>query len=1315
MTQQHDLEAKPQKEESRASDLLQVHPPRGKESRISAVEVSNVQSRLLEIEMLLGLSSTRNKANKWRKIGSQQLVLDSDIPDDIMPFQLPKDVYSIVATCGVSSPSFWIALLVIFGLQISLLVLLLLDQIGLEDDNVLGTPANVEVIVRAAQVLALVIALFSQSDLRQGVEGISEGLPDIYQGNDSFQSMGPARWHFAYAIRFLQGFVNLFASFVLLLQAETVFDVLLNFLGVQFISDLDDLAFDLGGKGYFGYSAQQVIHDIMQARFLRDSTSHKCRTYAHVIGIFAVLVVMVGIFSNLAIQQDQGVFAIESVTAEFGDEVISFMGLFNGCYRARKEGPALNRRLVYEQIGSEVDGGKFGYCDNLEEASSEGWVFFQGNSVEDACEKYIIRSDKTNTFDLLDAAATQWYTKGGQLVDYLQVSQLPEDSMSSECGLGIFRRTNNTCDLLELPTRFDSLQGTGSRLFEKLDVTSVQVGAYLDTTQSHPIYLGKSSSEIILFTGRRWVMTTTDEGSEQFSSVRDGSKWNHTAVLDYFYNQGFPAMEQSKLKSREWVSAISEIVDTTTDPGTPLALQWYNVRYESNTGRSFPFADLTRPQEAKLGCARCDDEFVRCANEGVCVNGVCECQNRATGVLCEDAPLGDGLCDDYFNTADFEYDGGDCCGSTCTGALCGRGGLSVAFGVDLRDNTFVSQYLKDETVIGFENCIDPEMETFTIEMVPVDVPLYEIPMTAGEDCGLESVTVICDGVLYLRTPNLYMAESVDEVEKCHEDAPMIQPIHLPAGVNCELSRPLDDFEWFYDALLFRGNTTDSTSIRRGNNSATSLSWSVPAECLAEVFTEYFGDVDRLYDTNSPEGAAIQRMASDGTSALLCTLDQDLVKERYALTMLNVSLVFESRTWQEHQCYGWGSGSGGIDIICNDDDKVVSIENAGTFGIAMIGGTIPSELFLLPHLSNLDLHNNDDLFGTLPTEIGLLNSSLTRLNLNGTGIRAPLPIEFFKLSTLAYLDLGLSFEGTIPTEIGLLSELTHLNFESVDWNQIAINGTLPTEIGKLTKLSYLNLQSNSLTGTMPTEIGLLSELGYLNLEGGGWSDGLNGPLPSAEIGKLTNLSYLNLQGNAFTGSLASDIGLLTSLTSLDLRSCNLSGKIPTEIGLLDGLVELYLGNNILRGIVPTEIGLLTNLSTLDLASTDLSGTIPSEILQLPKLDQIQYSGSRLTLDVTDPDFSCDETTVELLLTTQNWPAEVTWEITKDDGTVTASGGGSSRYPFRRTPHLEKICVPSDACTFTLLNQGEESVEIIRLGVFYQFIQTWAERASMDICT
>jgi len=91
---------------------------------------------------------------------------------------------------------------------------------------------------------------------------------------------------------------------------------------------------------------------------------------------------------------------------------------------------------------------------------------------------------------------------------------------------------------------------------------------------------------------------------------------------------------------------------------------------------------------------------------------------------------------------------------------------------------------------------------------------------------------------------------------------------------------------------------------------------------------------------------------------------------------------------------------------------------------MVGGTIPVELFLLSHLSYLDLSGNKNgtydeggIVGTLPSEIGLLES-LTHLFLNETSIERPLPEEFFELSTLRYLDLGDTFGGALPTEIGV---------------------------------------------------------------------------------------------------------------------------------------------------------------------------------------------------------------------------------------------------------------------------------------------------------
>jgi len=361
---------------------------------------------------------------------------------------------------------------------------------------------------------------------------------------------------------------------------------------------------------------------------------------------------------------------------------------------------------------------------------------------------------------------------------------------------------------------------------------------------------------------------------------------------------------------------MSEVVKINTDPGTPVALQWFNVRYEANIPGSFPFADLTRPQEAALACARCGDGLVSCANGGACVDGMCKCDNRATGVLCRDAPLGDGICDDYFNTAEFNYDGGDCCASTCNGPLCGGSGLSVAFGVDLSDNTFQSQFLEDSTLVGFEDCKDPTMETFTIELFAIEEINDDYTNKHGEDCGLEAVTVMCDGILYLRTPNLYMDESVDDAGKCHEDAALIQVIHLPPGVSCELSRPLDNFEWFFEISLSRGNT----SFLEGTTDTSSLTWSVPSECFQQALTKDSGDTDRLYDVMSPEGKAIQNMAADGISALLCSFGPDLAVERYALTLFNVSIGLDSTNWQVHQCDGWGSAPEGIEIFCDVDRR-----------------------------------------------------------------------------------------------------------------------------------------------------------------------------------------------------------------------------------------------------------------------------------------------------------------------------------------------------------------------------------------------------------
>jgi len=78
--------------------------------------------------------------------------------------------------------------------------------------------------------------------------------------------------------------------------------------------------------------------------------------------------------------------------------------------------------------------------------------------------------------------------------------------------------------------------------------------------------------------------------------------------------------------------------------------------------------------DVELICASCNDDTNKCLNGGICRSGTCDCENGATGDWCQIQPTY-GHCDTYYNKHEFEYDGGDCCESTCVSTdkyTCGK-------------------------------------------------------------------------------------------------------------------------------------------------------------------------------------------------------------------------------------------------------------------------------------------------------------------------------------------------------------------------------------------------------------------------------------------------------------------------------------------------------------------------------------------------------------------------------------------------------------------------------------------------------------------
>jgi len=129
----------------------------------------------------------------------------------------------------------------------------------------------------------------------------------------------------------------------------------------------------------------------------------------------------------------------------------------------------------------------------------------------------------------------------------------------------------------------------------------------------------------------------------------------------------------------------------------------------------------------------------------------------------------------------------------------------------------------------------------------------------------------------------------------------------------------------------------------------------------------------------------------------------------------------------------------------------------------LSGRIPDDIGALSHLETLELFENPDLTGTLPTTIGKL-SNLRMLNLNTCNLLGPLPSEIGNLGNLETLHLFFNenLSGSIPPEIGQLA-----NIKSIRLEHCNLSGNLPEGLVNLQNLEWFACGFNPLlSGTVP---------------------------------------------------------------------------------------------------------------------------------------------------------------------------------------------------------------------------------------------------------
>ncbi|KAI4337510.1 hypothetical protein L6164_015917 [Bauhinia variegata] len=293
------------------------------------------------------------------------------------------------------------------------------------------------------------------------------------------------------------------------------------------------------------------------------------------------------------------------------------------------------------------------------------------------------------------------------------------------------------------------------------------------------------------------------------------------------------------------------------------------------------------------------------------------------------------------------------------------------------------------------------------------------------------------------------------------------------------------------------------------------------------------------------------------------------------------------------------------ITCDNLSHVVAIELPGT----NISGNIPSSIFLLPHVTNIDLSNNKLTGEILLDPLPLTTTSLRYLNLSNNNLTGSLPQRLFSISfsRLETLDLSNNvFSGKIADQVGLLSSLRYL-----DLGGNLLRGKIPDSITNMSRLQYLTLASNQLVGEIPKGIGLMKSLKWIYL---GYNN-LSGEIPKG-IGELVYLNHLDLVYNNLTGQIPSSLGNLTDLQYLFLFQNKLTGPIPLSIFELRKLISLDLSDNSLSGEIPGLVIELPRLEILHLFSNNFSGKIPKALASLPRLQVLQLWSNRLTGEIPE---------------------------------------------------------------------------------------------------
>lgn len=580
--------------------------------------------------------------------------------------RLPQDTFSFLmvtsATCGTGSS--WRPFLCGIGplvLQLTTLALMVSDTLdGSTEQNALNLPVDIDVTVRLAQVVALVITVVTQEDVIVALSQIADGYHACDSLQDDFPRLSKKKWTASVLCRLFVGLLVLFVAFLLVVQQESVVEIFLNFLAIEFVSELDNISFHLALRGFGGIEVRRVARAIENSYFspnnptnpggASNSASRRCHFRRWNL-IAIILVLVMTSWAWVFQRQTSGDLLARDIIVQFDDSFEPALATFSGLYSLRKA--RLGGRATY--VEKRLGRGMLGYCESI-----EAWTFTFDSSAKDACVNIRAKSLETRSYDLLSTRTSMWFDVDADQGDlpmerlFMTSYDCREEGICGSHGtcvgrdgcfcddgwFGLRCEFPNPCAAIEIDERREGFLGTRqwSTQFQLLrDSVGETVMVYSKPVYAKPSDTDPQIVDIIIFTGRRWMMTHSGLLSD-FKSNQ--AKNMSQAVLEELSN--YIAADFHAYWSNFQAAFVSEAVDIATprDSATPINVQWFETSVSVTEQTVVASADESSVVQTILLCKNCNNITNPCFFDNVCgSDGRCECPTGSSGTLCQIPPV----------------------------------------------------------------------------------------------------------------------------------------------------------------------------------------------------------------------------------------------------------------------------------------------------------------------------------------------------------------------------------------------------------------------------------------------------------------------------------------------------------------------------------------------------------------------------------------------------------------------------------------------------------------------------------------------------